>query len=276
MIVRADGIFGTIGGGALEFEMLAMARAMLPQSPAGRVVRQVLGLDLGQCCGGQVDVAIETFSRVDLPWIRSLALAEGRGAIRTLGRPDGKGRLIRRLGGPAEAVGSEGETAEHFGEDRTPLLLFGAGHVGRALVFALAPLPFRIDWIDTRREAFPGHAPGDMRLHCPADPRSLLDQAAPGSLVAIMTHSHALDLALAARSLADGRFPYVGLIGSQTKRGRFLGQLRKAGLDAASLKRLVCPIGGARLADKSPAVIAAAVAVELLEMRERLTLSDAS
>ena len=274
MVVRCGGgFFGTIGGGALEHAMLIEARAMLMeavQNPMGRRLRQALGPDLGQCCGGQAIVTVETFNRADMPWIRPLAQAEARGIIHTLARPDARGRLIRRLGGPGERAAADDEQAETFGVAATPLLLFGAGHVGRALALALAPLPFAVDWIDGRADAFPAHAPANARMRHLAEPAAALAGAAPGTLVAIMTHSHPLDLALAALALADERFAYVGLIGSDTKRARFLAQMRKAGLGHDTVERLVCPIGGRRLSDKAPAVIAAAVAVELLEAREAL------
>lgn len=274
MVVRDDGFFGTIGGGALEFQMLQQARAMLAQPPAGKQVRQALGPDLGQCCGGQVTVAIETFGLPDLDWIDPLARAEAQGALLTLGVRDAAGRLVRHVP-ETGAVAADAGRAERFGLTATPLLLFGAGHVGRALALALAPLPFRLDWVDSRPDAFPAHAPGNARMHCLADPRAALDETAQGTLVAVMTHSHALDLALVARTLGDARFPYVGLIGSASKRARFLRQLGDAGLAGADLERLVCPIGGTRIRSKTPAAIAAAVALELLEMRERLTPSDA-
>ena len=274
MVVQDDGFFGTIGGGALEYQLLERARAMLSKPLAAEQVRQALGPDLGQCCGGQVTLALETFGPGDLIWIRPLAEAEAQGAFATLGQRDDAGRLIRRLSAPGVAV-APGLRKERFGVERTPLLLFGAGHVGRALALALAPLPFRMTWVDSRSEAFPAHAPASAQLLHLEDPRSALDAAAPGTLVAVVTHSHALDLALVARALGDERFAYVGLIGSATKRARFLRQLGNAGIPKEALARLVCPIGGARLRDKSPAVIAAAVVVELLEMRERLIPSDA-
>lgn len=275
MIVAASGAFsGTIGGGALEHGVLkraAEALRMAAGKPLAQQFSQSLGPDLGQCCGGRATIRIEVFTRADAPWLRPLALAEQtRGAIETLGRMDGQGRLIRRLAGRSEPVAQAGEVPERFGEQPTPLYLFGAGHVGRALVLALAPLPFHVEWVDTRDDAFPSVAPGNVEMWQLADPRGALADAPSGALVAIMTHSHPLDLAIAARALADPRFPYVGMIGSETKRGRFLSILSKMGLEASLTDRLVLPIGGRRLRDKAPAVIAAAIAVELLDLRERL------
>jgi xanthine dehydrogenase accessory factor len=264
MIVRPSGAFqGTIGGGALEWEALGRARAALAEGrgPARRE-RFALGPQLGQCCGGRVDVRIETFDARDLAELDALAEAEAGGALATRTRLAPDGRLTREI---ARARAAEGGDIETFGEKAAPVLLFGAGHVGRALALALAPLPFRVRWIDSRPEAFPRHVPGNATLVASADPPAELDAAPDGALVVVMTHSHPLDLAIVSRALSAGRFGYVGLIGSGTKRARFLSQMRAAGLAEAALSRLTCPIGVPGVAGKAPAVIAAAVAVQLLQ-----------
>ncbi len=149
----------------------------------------------------------------------------------------------------------------------TPVYLFGAGHVGRALALALAPLPFAVRWIDPRPEEFPKLVPANVAMIAAADPPAELGQAPDGALVVVMTHSHALDLAIVAEALTQGRFPYVGLIGSATKRARFVSQLRAAGLHEGNVARLICPIGVAGVEGKEPAVIAAATAAQLLMAR---------
>jgi xanthine dehydrogenase accessory factor len=135
-------------------------------------------------------------------------------------------------------------------------------------VLALAPLPFQVRWIDPRPEAFPARAPANARMISAADPTAELAAAPDGALILAMTHSHPLDLALVSAALAAERFGYVGLIGSATKRARFLSQMRAASLSEAALAGLTCPIGVAGIAGKEPAVIAAAVAAQLL-MRRR-------
>lgn len=267
MVVAPDGtLSGTVGGGELEHALYGTALRMLapPVQPTGITVRHVLGPDLGQCCGGVAEARIEVFSREDAAWIAPLAQAEEQGAFATVAVSDNGGRLIRTVA----AVGASAGSVEHFGILRTPLALFGAGHVGRALVLALAPLPFSISWIDTRRNAFPPIVPGETRLSVTDDPAALVTGLAAGTLVAVMTQSHALDLAIVDAALRRADLPYVGLIGSQTKRARFLSRLATSGVAPAERARLICPIGGRRLADKAPAVIAAAIAVELLAQRE--------
>lgn len=281
MAVRADGGFtGTIGGGTLEWLALAEAQALMARAdaPPALTLDKSLGPDLGQCCGGRARLRIERFDATDRAWIAPLAEAEAGGALTTIAAPDASGRWVRRLaapqrGAPAIAGLPDGSIRERFGEEPTELLLFGAGHVGRALVLALAPLPFRVTLIDPRPNAFPSHVPANVACRCAADPPAALEDAPVGSFVAVMSHSHALDLAIVAAALRDERFPYVGLIGSATKRARFSRQLRDGGLAPEEVGRLVCPIGLTAIAGKAPAVIAASIVAQLLIERERSAIT---
>ena len=222
MVVRPDGAFhGTIGGGQLEFRMLDIAREMLAQGrgPA-QVVDQALGPDLGQCCGGRVKILIETFDARDLEDLAALAAMEARGGVFEVECRREGGRVRREL---SSAVGDDPWTGwrETHGEALTPVLLFGAGHVGRALVLALAPLPFSVRWLDDREDAFPPHIPPGAKAVHMRDPEAEIAAAGPDALILVMTHDHPLDMAITAAALRRG-FPYVGLIGSLTKRARFV------------------------------------------------------
>ncbi|MGP9821204.1 xanthine dehydrogenase accessory protein XdhC [Salinarimonas sp. NSM] len=157
---------------------------------------------------------------------------------------------------------------ESTGPLPTPLLLFGAGHVGRALVLALAPLPFRVRWIDGRADAFPAHVTANATAIHTDEPGREIADAAPGAFVLVMTHSHPLDMALTAAALARDELPYIGLIGSATKRARFEKRFREIGLAEARIADLVCPIGLPGIRAKEPAIIAAATAAQLLQARE--------
>jgi xanthine dehydrogenase accessory factor len=159
---------------------------------------------------------------------------------------------------------------ESFGETQRPLYLYGAGHVGRALVLALAPLPFAIRWIDPRPDSFPAALPANVTPVEARDPLAELDAAPRDTFLLVMTHSHALDLAIVDKALRDDRFPYVGLIGSASKRARFLSRLRQAGVPDAGFAAFKCPIGVAGITSKEPAIIAAATVAELLERDEML------
>ena len=149
-------------------------------------------------------------------------------------------------------------------EPPTDLNLWGAGHVGRALVLALAPLPFKITWWDVRDHAFPSATPENTtcRLGKPQDMGE--------GLVLVMTHSHALDFEVVDFALRQPQFPQVGLIGSETKAVRFTKRLIEAGHGQDALSRFTCPIGSKTIRSKHPAVIAASVVVQLLEWQEML------
>jgi len=278
MVVRPSGGFhGTIGGGALEWAALEAANAALKagRGPASRR-SLALGPELAQCCGGRVEWRVETFDTRDLDDLSALAIAEAGGAATLRARLGPDGRVERSLEAP---TGQEGQTArrsvddgwiEPLGITARPVYLFGAGHVGRALVLALAPLPFAVRWIDSRRDAFPPHAPANVALIHTPEPTADLADAPDGALIVVMTHSHPLDLEIVAAALGAERFGFVGLIGSPTKRARFLSQMRAAGLSQSCLARLVCPIGVPGVEAKEPAVIAASTAAQLLIVSEKL------
>lgn len=277
LIVMPDGAFtGTIGGGTLEWRAIALGQAALNAAAAPRteIRRFALGPELGQCCGGQVDLLIELFDATDRPRLSALAAREAGGAFSTSARvapPEPVERAVTDATvPPGNASFSHGVLTEGFGDDRRPLLLFGAGHVGRALVLALAPLPFAVSWVDPRPDAFPAYQPGNASLHRLDNPLDAFASAAAGSFVLVMSHSHQLDLALVHVALADRRFPYVGLIGSDSKRKRFEKRLAEAGISRERIAELVCPIGIAGVTSKVPAVIAAATTAELLQRDEAL------
>jgi xanthine dehydrogenase accessory factor len=280
MVVRPSGGFhGTIGGGTLEFAALEAASEALSKGRGPARRRSLaLGPELGQCCGGRVEWRVETFDKRDLDDLSVLAIAEG-GASATLSArlgPDGRvQRILRPSAGERRLARlTEENWTEPLGVLARAIYLFGAGHVGRALALALAPLPFAVRWIDPRRDAFPTHTPANVTLIHAPEPAAELASAPDSALVVVITHSHALDLEIVAEALRVGRFGYVGLIGSATKRARFLSQMRAAGLTEVQLARLVCPIGIAGLESKDPAVIAASTAAQLLIVSEKLASEE--
>lgn len=275
MIVRPDGaFFGTIGGGTLEWQALAKAQALLARrDDAALVLDQPLGPALGQCCGGHVTLAIERFGAGDMDSVARLAEAERAGPFRTLTMLRGTRFEREVVGGEERAAAGEAPVfIEDFGETRPVIALFGAGHVGKALVLALAPLPFRVVWHDGRPGAFPSAVAANASLVA-GTPEEALAAVPDGAQILVMTHSHALDLAVVTAALAAGRFAHVGLIGSATKRARFLRQLGAAGLGEVAAARLRCPIGLPGLAGKEPAVIAASVAAECLILAQSRTIN---
>jgi xanthine dehydrogenase accessory factor len=278
MVVRPSGGFhGTIGGGALEWAALDAANAALKAGRGPALRRSLaLGPELAQCCGGRVEWRVETFDTRDLDALSPLAIAEAGGAATVRARLGADGRVERALrASPGEESrtlrsSDDGGWIEPIGITAGPVYLFGAGHVGRALVLALAPLPFAVRWIDSRREAFPAHVPANVTLIHAVEPVKEFVDAPDGALIVVMTHSHAVDLEIVAAALGAKRFGFVGLIGSPTKRARFLSQMRAAGLSHSCLARLVCPIGVPGVEAKEPAVIAASTAAQLLIVSEKL------
>ncbi|MGJ4855391.1 xanthine dehydrogenase accessory protein XdhC [Labrys sp. La1] len=279
MAVRADGAFsGTVGGGTLEWQVLAEAQALLSAGEGRRLrsMDKALGPDLGQCCGGRVGLMLERLERDDLAWLSELAAPSvNRGHV-LIGMPQDRGGFMRRPATDAEAQGLPAEAASRFLPDgrllerlepaNPSLYLFGAGHVGRALILALAPLPIDVVWCDARPDAFPSHVPQNVVLRRDAEPGRILAGAPDRARIVVMTHSHALDLAIVSTALAADRFAYVGVIGSQTKRARFLSQLRQAGLTERLIEGMICPIGVPGIEGKEPAVIAASVVAQILQL----------
>jgi xanthine dehydrogenase accessory factor len=149
---------------------------------------------------------------------------------------------------------------------RFHLQLYGAGHVGRAIVHLLAELPCQVTWIDEREAEFP---PGPLPLHirrlCAEPVIAEVAAAPPGAFFLVLTHSHALDLVLAQAILSRGDFGFFGLIGSKTKRARFEHRLAERGVPTAQLARMVCPIGLPGIAGKEPEIVALAVAAQLMQ-----------
>jgi len=276
MVVRIDGSFhGTIGGGTLEFEAIRKTIKALHDGEATYLLQTVsLGPDLGQCCGGRAKIAIEVMTAEGLNRARRFAELEAKGSAFTTRAQVSNGRVgertIREKTGDGvftlQGAEKSGDALliEQFGADRRALYLFGAGHVGKALVLALAPLPFEIFWIDSRAEQFPGPVPANVRKIAASDPAAQLDHAPDGTFVLAMTHSHALDEEIMARALLTQRFAYCGVIGSATKRARFQKRLKSRGLNETLIANMVCPIGVTALKSKHPAAIAAGVAVDLM------------
>jgi xanthine dehydrogenase accessory factor len=284
IVLQADGgFYGTIGGGRLEYEAIAAARAALSAGRGAAIFRDwPLGPNLGQCCGGAVKTLTETFDATDLAALRRLEEAEKAGAFVADSRLDGDGRITRRI---ARGAAKHAEAAppfdtkrfqEHFGEVTTPVLLFGAGHVGRAVVLALAPLPFSVRWIDSRADQFPQYVPQNVvAVRTDAVARELAE-APRDAMIVVMTHSHPLDFDITLAALRRRSFDFVGLIGSETKRARFASFARQMGLPEGDLDRLICPIGITEIKGKEPAVIAAALAAQLLIVSEQVSTRQPS
>ena len=239
MLVSASAIFGTIGGGQLEYMAIDKARQMLgggTRYPADETRIEVdevcatldvpLGPEIGQCCGGRVEV------------------------------------LIRLVDGSLEQqliANAQSEEAH-----RPHVYLFGGGHVGQALAASLALLPIHVVVVETRSEALEG-MPETVETRLTPMPEAVVREAPAGSAFAILTHDHALDFLIAAEALKRDDTAYVGMIGSKTKKATFRNWfLKSAEGNEAEFSRLISPIGGNAVKDKRPPVIAALAAAEIM------------
>lgn len=263
MLVWADGQTGTIGGGALEFAAVERARAMLGDEGAW-AQRVPLGPALGQCCGGAVTLWSEVFHAANLPTPVAGVIARGPGDM-----PLAVSRLLATARGqgvrPAPGLVA-GWMVEPSSQQQVPLWIWGAGHVGRALVAVLAPLPgLAVTWIDTAADRFPETVPFDVTVVPAADPALLAAHAPRDASHLILTYSHALDLALCHQLLLRG-FDNCGLIGSATKWARFRSRLAALGHKPEAIARIRCPIGNPAFG-KHPAEIAIGVAADILSQR---------
>jgi xanthine dehydrogenase accessory factor len=229
MAVFAAHQVGTIGGGHLEHQAIAQARAAMqnPNLPLPEAQRVALGPSLGQCCGGVLELGFERISAADAPRLQAGLAGAGR-----------------------------------------PLALFGGGHVGQALVKLLADLPFHVRWIDSRDEVFPPDTPRHVQCEHSAPVQAAVADLTPGSAVLIMSFSHAEDLEVLADCLRRARerndLSFIGLIGSATKWATFRHRLEAKGFGDADFARVTCPIGLPGIGGKSPSEIAVAVAAQLL------------
>jgi len=256
MVVTERGLAGTIGGGALEHQAAAQARSILAHPPGSwRVQDYPLGPLLGQCCGGRVRLMVERLDEIpesDGPFEVTLSDRVERRPL------PGEGRGTVGARGPLPASGAR--FVEPAETDLLPVYMFGAGHVGRAIAERAPGLPLHFAWHDSRPEAA---ETAGVVLADEAAMVACAGQAPEGAAVVILTHDHALDYRLTAAALGS-RARFVGLIGSRTKRARFLSRLAADGVDAA---RLTCPIGLPGIHGKEPDVIAIATLAQLLALR---------
>lgn len=297
MIVSADACHGTIGGGQLELRAIALARQLLADGAAlPGLVRFPLGASVGQCCGGVMQLAFEPVGAAQCGWVEA---ARARAAA---GRPWGRlasltDSAVRVFGEePAEVLGDDKRLTEHArsllagSADGATLLagetvgsagalldvslppelqvvLFGAGHVGRALAEVFGRLPMQVRWVDARDEEFPAAVAGNIEVRCTDAPEAEVRAAPADAVFLVLTHSHALDFDLVRAILDRGDFRFCGLIGSHAKRASFEQRLRARAYGEQAIARLHCPIGAPGLAGKEPEIIAIAIAAEVLQLR---------
>lgn len=270
MLVWDGGQSGTIGGGALEYELAGAARE---QAVACRHSRHALGPEMGQCCGGAVEVVSEVYEAATMP--------EGDTVIaRPVAGPAPMPLSVKRLLATARSQGRapdaqliDGWMIEPVAKPDREIWIWGAGHVGRALVSVLSPLPdVRITWVDTGAERFPDDIPEGVTAVPTASPARLVPHAPREAHHLVLTYSHALDLELCHQLLSHG-FASAGLIGSATKWARFRKRLAALGHGTDQIDSIRCPIGDPALG-KHPQAIAVGVAAGILRPGAQTRLQE--
>lgn len=294
MLVSATDQYLTIGGGHLEWRAVELARDMLATGCAScRVERMPLGPSLGQCCGGVATLAFETLAMADKAWLQGVqhSLKAGQACMRTrvlcgtdaAANPAAPGAVaVTALGldnawphaGGHERcmltdIGGRLSITELLAPPEMHVVLFGAGHVGQALVRLLAALPCAVTWVDEREAQFPADMPEGIEVEATDTPEAVIDQVPAGSFFLVMTHCHALDLRLCQAIFRRNDAAYFGLIGSRTKRRKFERRLSERGVAPEQLATMTCPIGVGGIRGKAPEVIAVAVVAQLLQVQEQ-------
>ncbi len=276
MLVRANDIVGSIGGGQLELLAIDSARRLIGGGEKPSLIRHSLGPDLGQCCGGAVGLLLEPITAADHGWLEAWQRCCNQSAPAVLttqddGRKvwtsDPASRVASRVGSSrVEAQGESWRVVEVVGRSARPLWIYGAGHVGRVLATVLAELDFDLTWLDSRPGQFPAAVPAGVRTMVEPSLATAVDYAPPSCLYLVMTHSHQLDLEICDHVLRRGDAAFLGLIGSATKKARFLSGLKARGHGPSALEQVICPIGLAQIPGKQPMAIAVSVAAQLLAL----------
>lgn len=296
MIVTGSETLGTIGGGQLEYQCTRIAFDMLGDDESPSLRKFPLGSSMGQCCGGVVDILFEPISSMLPMWLQDLRALHGQreAAVIATHVADEPRKFIitadSTFGEAATEAGDEflsqaraglasGRMAQHrdgwflervVGSDLN-IAVFGAGHVGAAVVQSLSTLDSNIRWIDSRRNIF-RQVPVNVRTVETADPALEVAAMPADSFYLVMTHSHAIDFEVCDRILRRIDVAYCGLIGSISKRRRFEKRYRAQGMSEAALANLVCPIGVAGISGKKPAEIAVSASAEILQAYEKVRL----
>jgi xanthine dehydrogenase accessory factor len=272
MLVTQDTFKGTIGGGELEHQCQNIARQQLKQSATLKARLQTfpLGSNCGQCCGGVVDVIFEPFSATRSAWQIEMAKAieqqrSGYLITHLRGEPGSKQFL------PAPPKLTKNMLVELVADTAPTIAIFGAGHVGTALAHVLTQSSCRVLLIDNRPEHLAQSPGANIVLTYQKDPAAYAKVLPANTTCVVMTHNHALDFDICAHLLRRQDIAFCGLIGSDSKRARFIRLFRQAGLDADEIDRLTCPIGDSSIKSKLPGNIAIAAAAQLLAITDSLS-----
>lgn len=268
MLISENQIWNTIGGGSLEFEVMEQARRLIKEIGLKveginrKVLNLALGPDMGQCCGGTVKVLLEILSQADIN-----KLSKHSKKLVVLEHPLKSGASTEVLRTDEDKNFKPFLKKESFilptARKLDPLFIYGAGHVGRALVKIIEHTDFDIHWVDIDEKRFPEGSTSNFSKVIALDPALIASHAPSNAYHVIITHSHPLDEAICFALLSKDKFRFCGLIGSKTKNARFRSRLSKMGIKAEQLKKLTCPIGIDEINSKQPVKVAISIAAQL-------------
>jgi xanthine dehydrogenase accessory factor len=260
---------GTLGGGEVERTAIAEAQDLLAGRREWRrsTEKFQLGPDLGQCCGGAMVALYEPVDKHALAWLSEAASVAKQGYILFAVSEPGTPPRVMSGEVPENLNETTGVHIQPLSDDRPLVVLYGGGHVGRALAAVAAQLPIRLEIVDERKEAL-SEIPkaGNITTVHRDNPPSHAKELKGADAVLIMTHSHGLDYRLCQMLLGKADLAYLGLIGSATKATRFRNGLSKEGFSIEDIDHLTCPIGAAGPVGKEPGIIAIAACSEIMQV----------
>ena len=273
MLIWDSGQFGTIGGGELEYQVTRLAKKIIINNKGSRIKKFSLGPDMGQCCGGAVELLIEI---LDETKVKFISVDDGFFA-----RPvfkDEKSLNVQALiksyrnkSVPIKTSFKDGWLFEPVTKEKELIWIYGAGHVGTAIANILSKLnQFSVTCIDTSEDRYPDSFPKTVEKLITKNPARIVQYAPSETHHLILTYSHALDLEIC-HQLLQHNFATAGLIGSKTKWARFKKRLNELNYTFEQINTIICPIGEPSFG-KSPYEIAIGVASMLLDKKKNIKL----
>jgi len=253
MVVSVDKCFDTIGGGALEYQAIEIARKLLAPSPEGE------GRGEGKDVNNSSVLSLSPHYSSSHP----SPLPKERGLKTQYTHTFNLGKDLKQCCGGVVTVFFEVFPASNFN-----IVIFGAGHIARSLVTILGDIDCRVKWFDSRPEIFPEKSTSNIEQSVMSQPEIAVDSCLKNSYFLVMTHDHALDQQLCEAILSRKDSCYCGLIGSATKGLKFRQRLLKKNFTQEELKSLTCPAGLTALKSKKPAEIAVSLVAELLQLQQ--------
>jgi xanthine dehydrogenase accessory factor len=235
MLVSKEDIFGTIGGGHLEFLVINKSKELLKNKIKKLEILNIpLGPGIGQCCGGYVQI-----------------------------------ELSYHLNGE-KSLENENVT----NRENSNLFIFGAGHIGQALSSKSINLNFNVHLIDSRKNFLLMNEYKDIDYIFAKEPWSLIRSLSPNSYYVILTHNHNYDFKIINEILFYNSFKFIGLIGSKTKKNRFTNRLKSNGHNQSLIDLIECPVGLDINHTKEPNEIAISIIAKLIYYRNNLIIKN--